>query len=80
MSRDMLLVLLSAFLIFLAKCEKLYGELAAEISHADDTGGNTEYFNPDMATLAYASRKGRKCKASGVGIAKWERYDYVPAK
>lgn len=34
----------------------------------------------DMPTQAYASRKGRKGKGSGVGIAKWERYDYVAAK
>jgi hypothetical protein len=33
-----------------------------------------------MATLAYASRKGRKGKGSGVGIAKWEWYDYIAAK
>ena len=61
-------MLLSAFLIFLANMKSFTESLPPSIPI------------PDMATLAYESRKGSKGKGSGVGIATWERYDYVAAK
>jgi hypothetical protein len=62
------------------KCEKLYGDLPPRSATAMTPAAIRSISIPDMATLAYASRKGRKVKGSGIGIAKLERYDYVAAK